>query len=153
MLPAWYLIASRGLLGDSFEASWESFWSLLGRLLCPRGLLGASWGLLGASWGLLEASWGGRLGFSVRVPPLGPLFGPSWGPLGPSWGALEALLGRLGALLGAFWAVLERRDDEKARTLKSFKDPREINDFDLLRRFWEKSWGFLGPSWRPLGPS
>ena len=30
-------------------------------------------------------------------------------------------MGRLGTVLGASWAVLERRDDEKARTLKSFK--------------------------------
>ena len=36
---------------------------------------------------------------SVRVPSLGPLFGPSWGDLG-------RLLGRLGAILGASWAVL-----------------------------------------------
>ena len=64
-------------LGSRFGASWGLFW-------VSWGLLGASWGLLGASWGLLEASWGGRFGFSVRVPPLGPLLGPSWGPLGPS---------------------------------------------------------------------
>ena len=33
--------------------------------------------------------------------------GPSWGSLGPSWSPLEGLVGRLGAISGAFWAVLD----------------------------------------------
>ena len=51
-------------------------------------------------------------------------------------------MGRLGAVVGASWAVLERRDEEKARTLKSFKNQMEINDF-----------GLLGPLGRVLGLS
>ena len=97
---------------------------------------------MGVSWGLLGASWGGKLDFSVRGPPFGPLLGRSWGPLGAFLGCLEALLGRLGAflgrlgallgrlggllgrlgaVLGASWAVFERRKPEKARKPKTSK--------------------------------
>ena len=62
-------------------------------------------------------------------------------------------LGRFGAILEASWAVLERRDDEKARKPNTFKNPQEINDFDLLGPSWECSWSSLGTSWRPVGPS
>ena len=137
------------------------------------GFLEHLFGLLGpleASWGRLEASWGGRLRFSVRVPPLGPLLGPclgplgsSWaplgpsrGPLGPSWGALWGLLGRLETVLGASWTVLERRGDEKARTLKAFTNLKEINDLCLLGLSWdvlEASWAVLEPSWAESGSS
>ena len=85
-----------GLLGavlGPLGASFGPFGGLLGRL---GGLLGASWGLFGASWGLLGAPSGGRLDFSVFCPPLGPLLGPSWGPLGPSWAVLGPSWGRLG---------------------------------------------------------
>ena len=137
----------------------------------PGGLFGASWGplggLLGASWGLLGASWGRGLEMSVRVPRLGPLLepswgplgpswrplGPSWGPLGPSWGRLGGLLGRLGAILGASWAVLERREAEKARIPRSFKNHRIITDCWLLGPSWQGSWGPLGASWGLLDPS
>ena len=143
-------------LGSRFGAFWGLFRAF-----------GASWGLLGASWGVLEASWSGRLGFSVRGLHLGPLLGPSWGPLGPSWapfglswgslgrswGYLGGLLGRLGVVLGASWAVLERRKGEKARKPKTFNNLTEINDFGFLGPSWEGSWGSLGTSWRPLGPS
>ena len=135
---------------------------MLGPIGASFGLLGASWSLLGASWGLLEASWSGRLGFSVRGPPLGP----SWGCLGALLDRLEGLLGRLeallgglgallgaswavlGAILGASWAVLERQDDEKVRKPKASKNPKEINGFGLLGPSWEGSWGSLGTSWR-----
>ena len=73
-------LASRGLLGGSFEASWGPLWGLWGLIL---GLLGASWGPLGALLGLL-----------------GALLGPSWGFLGPSWAQLGAQLGPLGAVCG-----------------------------------------------------
>ena len=85
-------------------------------------------------------------------PPWGPL-GPSEGSLGPSWGPLGGLLGRLGAILGVSWAVLERREDENAKTPKSFKNHLEINDFCLSGPSWEASWRLPGASWRPLGPS
>ena len=104
---------------------------------------------------------------SVRVPPLGPLLGPSWGslglswaplgpfwgPLGPSWDPLGGLLGRLGAVFGASWSVLERRKLEKARTPNTLKNKMKINDLGLLEPSWEASWSALGASWRPLGPS
>ena len=94
------------------------FWGpVLGPLGVSFGPLGASWNLLGASWGVLEAAWRGRLGFSVRGLHLGPLLGPSWGPL-------LGILGRLGAMLEASWAV--------------------------LRPSWA-SWGPLGASCGPLG--
>ena len=129
--------------------------------------MGASWGLLGASWGLLWASWGGKLEFSVRGPPLGPLLEPSWGPfgpswaplgqswgsLGPSWGPLGGLLGGLGAVLEASWAVLERREAETARRQKSVKNLRKMNDVGLVGLSWAASWRPLRVSWRPLGPS
>ena len=96
-------------LGGFLEASWGPF----------RGLLGASWGLLGASSGE-------DVEMAVRVPRLGPLLEPSWGPLGPPWmplgpfwGALGDLLGRLGAVFGGSWAVLERRKLENARRPKT----------------------------------
>ena len=75
----------------------EGFWPFgLGRAL--GALLGLLGGVLSASWGLLGASWGGRRELSVRLPTLGPFCGPSL------------------AVLGAPWAVLERRELEKART-------------------------------------
>ena len=81
-----------GLLGGPKRASCEPF----GSFLRPLG------GFAGALRGLLSASWDRRLDMSARVPPLGPLLGPSWG----LFGFLGALFGRLGALLGASWAVL-----------------------------------------------
>ena len=134
-----------------------SFWASLG----PRGpLLGASWGPLEASWGSLGASWGGSLDLSVRVPPLGALLRrywgplwPFWNPLGPSWGPRGGHLGRLGAVIGASWSVLERRKLEKSRTPKTLKITMKINDLGILEASWEASWSALGASWRPLGPS
>ena len=116
-----------GLLEAVGQASWGRSGASWGFFL---GLLGASWGLLEVSCGILGASWGGSLELSVRVPPLGPLLWPSWGPLerawaplgpfsgpfGPSWGPLGGLLGRPRAVLGAPGAVLERRKLEKAIT-------------------------------------
>ena len=66
---------------------------------------------------------------------------------------LGGLFGRLGAVLGASWAVLERRKAERARSPKTSKKPMKINDFGFLGPSWEASWMPLGPSWRPLGPS
>merc|ERR1712151_629968 len=68
-------------------------------------------------------------------------------------GPLGGLLGHLGAVLEASWAVLERRKAEKAGRPKSFKNKWKINDFGLLGRSQEASWRPLGASWRPLGPS
>ena len=89
--------ASRGLLKDSFEASWESFGASWGLFWA---LFWASWGLLGASWGPLGASW----------RPLAAVLGPSWAVLRASWALLApswAVLGRswgpLGAVLGSSW--------------------------------------------------
>ena len=48
---------------------------------------------------------------------------------------------------------MERGKAEKAKTLKSLKNLRKINDFGLLGPSWEASWRLLGASWRPLGPS
>ena len=95
--------------------------------------------LLGPSWGPLGPSWA----------PLGPF----WSPLGPSWGPLGGLLGRLGAVFRASWSVLERRKHEKARTQKTLKNTAKICNFGLLEPSWEASWSALGASWRPLGPS
>ena len=159
------------LVGCLSRASWR----LSGLVLEPSGVsfgpLGASWGLLGASWGVLEASWSGRLGFSVRGFPLGPLLGLSWGPLGPSWapfglswgplgrswGSLGGLLGRLGVVLGASWAVLERRKGEKARKPNTFKNLRKsmiLASWGSLGKgrgsvggVWAASWAVVGPSW------
>ena len=97
-----------GRLGALLRASWavsepscgKPAWALFEPARAPlgafggasSGLLRASWGPLGglteASWGLLGASWGGELDFSVRLPSLGPLLGPSWGHCEPSWAAL-----------------------------------------------------------------
>ena len=102
--------AFRGPLGGSFEASWGPSGGLLGSLFGPLvglvGPLGASWGLLEASWGLLGASSSGSLELSVRVPPLGPLLGPSrrtsvraaatWLQKASSWGHRGLLLAHLG---------------------------------------------------------
>ena len=48
--------------------------------------------------------------------------GASWAVLGVLLVRLGAFLGRLGEVLEATWAVLERRDAEKARTQKTFKN-------------------------------
>ena len=52
-------------------------------------------------------------------------------------------------LLGASWAVFERRKPEKARRPNTLKKNMKINDLGLLG----PSWAVLGPSWGPLGPS
>ena len=141
-------------------ASWGPFWGFLG------GLLGASWDFLGASWGLLGASRAGRLEFSVRGPPLGPLLVPSWGPLGPSWaplrpswsplgpswGPLGSLLGRLEAVLGASWTMSNAVMAEKWYMLKMCVFLQEFEDFGLLGASWEGSWGVLATSGAVLGP-
>eukprot|EP00959_Pyramimonas_sp_CCMP1952_P002832 58554-Pyramimonas_sp.AAC.1 len=76
---------------------------------------------------------------TVRVPRLGALLEPSWGPLRLSWRPLGGLLGHLGAVLGASWPVLERREADKARTPKSFKKLTEIDDFCSLVPFLKSS--------------
>ena len=53
----------------------------------------------------------------------------------------------------ASWAVLERRKAEKARSPKSFRNLRKIDDFRLLGLSWAAPWRPPGASWRPLGPS
>ena len=154
-------------MGGRFEASWGLFFGSLGALFWASRGCGACWGPLGGPGGLSEASRGppgGLLG--PPVPPLGPvlglsrgLLGPSWaplgqsgGPLGPSWNGLGDLLGRLGAVLGASWAVLERRKFENARRPKTSKKPMKINDFGLLGPSRDASRSSLGASWGPLGP-
>ena len=147
-------------LGGRFGASWGLIWAFWGPLGASWGALG---GLLGPLWGLLRPPWGSfgrKTRFFSFFPPLGPLLGPSWsplgpswaplgpswGPLGPSWGPLGGLLGCLGAILEASWVVLERREAEKARMPKSFKNQWKINEFCLLGTSWQGSW-------RPFGPS
>ena len=70
---------------------------------------------------------------------------------------LGALLGRLSelswGLLGASWAVVERREAETAETLKPFKNLREIDDFCLSGPSGDASRSSLGASWGPLWPS
>ena len=114
------------LVGTSWEASWGP---LGGNFEASRGLF---WSLLGPPVGLLGAFWGGKLGFSIRGAPLGPLLGPSsgplgpfraplgpsWGPLGQSWGPPGSLSGRLGAVLGASWPLFERQTSEKRERQK-----------------------------------
>ena len=156
----WRLWAFLGVLLGRFWGPFGLSWGPLGPSWGPAGssggileafgrlgaLLGASWGglgsLLGLSWGSLGPSWG----------PLGPFggpLGPSWGPLGPFSGASGGLLGRLGTIFGASWAVFGRPWPEKARTRKTFKNPRKIYDFRLLGASWEASWRSLGASWGP----
>eukprot|EP00959_Pyramimonas_sp_CCMP1952_P419602 8788847-Pyramimonas_sp.AAC.1 len=68
------------LLLRRLEALLEASWSIGGSPGLSCGILAAPWDPLGASWGFFGASWG-PLG-SVRVPRLGTLLEPSWGPLG-----------------------------------------------------------------------
>ena len=103
----------------------------------------------------------------VRVPRLGSLLEPFWGPLrlswrplgrywGPLasfWSPLGGLLGHLEAVLGASWPVLERREADKARMPKSIKNLREMHDFCPLGPSWECPWRHLGAFWKPLEPS
>ena len=60
-------------------------------------LLGGLGGLVAVSGGVL----GGWLELSVRIPPLGPLWGPSSGALGSSW-----------ASLGLSWGSRSDRGDD-----------------------------------------
>ena len=64
-------------------------WGLGGLLETVLRPLGGLLGLLEGLLGLLGASSGGRLEFSVRVPPLGPLWGASWGS---TWTCLSLLI-------------------------------------------------------------
>ena len=93
---------------------------------------------------------------SVTIPCLAPFLEPSWGPRGlssepfglslsapgESWSPLVSLCGCVGAILAAFWAVVERRQAEKAGTPKTFENYRKINVFCSLV-----------PSWGPPGES
>ena len=145
-----------------------------------RGCLWPSWRPLGpfsGGIGLSESALGpsrtllGHLGASgspVRpfwVPPYALLRG-SFGAdhletflaslqavLEASWVILVTLLGRTGAILKTFWAVLSWRKTGNAITLKSSKYLKEIVDCSPLGPFWVSSWGHFWPSWRPVGPS
>ena len=78
--------------------------AILGVLVAILEILMAIFGVLMAmlgSWGL---SWEGM---PFRVPPLGPLLGPSRGP--PSWAVLGASWAVLGRSWVLFWAVLDGR--------------------------------------------
>ena len=91
---------------------------------------------------------------AVRVPRLGSLLEPSWGPIGPSWrplgqswghlgpfgGPLGDLSGRLGAVLWASWGVLERRKLK----MRERQNPSKTNGKSTIFASW-------GPFWRPLG--
>ena len=98
-----YWEAFGGPLGGSLDASWGSFWGLLG---CLGNLLGASgsrsWALLGAvltlSWAVLGASW-------AVWGPSWAVWRPSWAVLGASWGVSSAVLERYWGLLGRSWSV------------------------------------------------
>ena len=149
--------------------------------------MGASWGFGGASWGILgllrwllahlmpseavlRAS-RGRLGallerFRAVVGPSREHLRPSWGPLGPTWVPLGGLLGCLGAILEASWAVSGGRKPKRARTSKSVQNVLKINVCCPLGLSWRASWsslgsllGSFGASWcllgrlRALGPS
>ena len=109
----------------------------------------------------------GAPGLVVAAAPADATAGPSWAVLeailGCLGGVLEAileclggLLGRLGAILEASWAVLavlKRRTAEKTRKPKSFQNHCKIDDFGLSGPSCEASWRHPGASWRPLGPS
>ena len=151
---------SLGLPGDCqvyFGASGKR--ALGGVLELPGGLLGASSALLGlllgASWSLLGPQ--GRRAPDVRYNTLsgsllGAVLGASWAVFGAlwlslsapgeSWSPLVSLCGCVGAILAAFWAVVERRQAEKAGTPKTFENYRKINVFCSLV-----------PSWGPPGES
>ena len=92
-----------------FPTAQDSPRGLSGPSCCSLGALQGRLGaLLGASWAILGSSWAD--------------LGSSWGPHGLSWGYL-------GGLLEASWAVLGGRKPEQARTSKSIKNQRKINDF------------------------
>ena len=61
-------------------------------------------------------------------------------------------MGRLGAVMGASWASLERRKLGKARTPKTLKNKTiNINDFGIFGPSSVTSWRPLGASWKLLG--
>ena len=117
--------------------------SLLVRLGASWAVLEPSWAVLGPSWGPLGPSWGDLGGLfcrlrrcldqrseyakNVRFTKGMGRFLPLAGPLGGLLGRLGGLLGHLGAILWVSWAVLERREAEKARTPKSLKKLRDID--------------------------
>ena len=76
--------------GGCSGAAWGLFWASWGLLGLLGGLLRPPGGLLGACWRSRGPSKGGGLDMSIRVPPLRPLLGPSWGPLGQYWSHIEA---------------------------------------------------------------
>ena len=91
-----------------------AYWAILGP---PSGLiLGWSGGPLRPSrpkWlasGVSKRCWGTQEGSSGGR--LGTILGHFWATSGAILGRLGGILGRLGAILGASWAVLERRDAE-----------------------------------------
>ena len=67
--------------------------------------------------------------------------------------SLGGLVGRLGTVLEAPWAILESRKAGKSYMLKMFIFPSEFYDSGLSGLSCEASGGSLGSSSRPLGPS
>ena len=102
---------------------------------------------------------------SVRVPPLGPLLGPSWGGLSwavlgasravlaPSWAVLGPSWGPLGPSWGGLWGLVVRLGASEAR---KGENPKNIGNIQRKSMIWV-SWGSLGMPlgalFRPLGPS
>ena len=105
---------------------------------------------------------------AVRVAPLGPLLGTSWGPLGPSgappgpsWGPSWAagfgrywgLRGPSGAVQGASWAVVVAVKTPEANMLNICNFTKEFDEFCLSEASWMVSWSSLGLSGASLEAS
>ena len=143
-------------LGGFSEACFLAVWGLLEVFWGPLGLLGASLGPLGASWGPPDGL-GGHLGekgsrCQFEFPLLGPSLGPSWWPLG-------CLASRLGAILGAYWAVLGGRETEKPSMKKQERNEdcsmgehrSQTGPSPTIAPFWRPKGRLLVPSWSALG--
>ena len=142
----WLLGASLGGLLGRLRGLRELSWAIFGPSWEFPSYPCASWNARGASWALLGAFSGP---FATFIGGSGVVFRPSWailrlspGPRGPSW-----------SRFGRRWAVLERRNSEKARRPKTSKKLMKINDVGLLGLSWEASWDAFGASWSSLGTS
>ena len=84
--------------------------------------------------------------FGVSWGRLGRLLGVFWAVLGPSWADLEGPMGRFVAIFGVSWAVLERRELEKARRQAAVQHPETL----CFRSLGPLLGGLLGLSWGVL---
>ena len=117
-----------------------------------KAVLGTSWAVLEASWAILGASW------AVSAPSLGPPRAASWAVSAPTGAAVGAPYGRNPQRGVPTWVGGRAHASTPIDTVGGAPYQRRLRRTTvgaccLLGPSWGASWGSLGTSWRPIGPS